>query len=134
MAAPKPPILELTIDARAEWVAHARHTVAAFVRDLGFFDAGGVELALSEVITNAVVHAFRDTEPGVIRVRAYLCNGGLELLVADDGAGLRPRSDSPGTGLGLSLVAQLADSVDFDTPPSGGTSVRLTFRRNHHRR
>ena len=46
---------------------------------------------------------------------------GVEVSVADDGLGLRPRSDSPGVGLGIPLIADLADRVEIT--PSGQPGV-----------
>jgi anti-sigma regulatory factor (Ser/Thr protein kinase) len=53
----------------------------------------------------------------------------IRVAVSDDGSGLAPRPDSPGAGLGLPLMAQLADELTVDRPVSGGTLVELTWRR-----
>ncbi len=45
----------------------------------------------------------------------------------DQGSGLAPRVDSPGLGLGLGLIAQVADSADVRAPESGGTEVLMRF-------
>ena len=39
---------------------------------------------------------------------------------------MRPRADSPGLGLGLPLMAHLADAVDI-VRTSPGTEIHLTF-------
>jgi anti-sigma regulatory factor (Ser/Thr protein kinase) len=53
-----------------------------------------------------------------------------ELLVAvsDDGVGLTPRADSPGLGLGLPIIAALADRFEVQER-AGGTRVLMGFRR-----
>ena len=45
----------------------------------------------------------------------------------DEGTGLAPRVDSPGLGLGLGLIAQVADSADVRAPETGGTEVVMRF-------
>ncbi len=45
----------------------------------------------------------------------------------DEGSGLAPRVDSPGLGLGLGLIAQVADSADVRAPEDGGTEVVMRF-------
>ena len=45
----------------------------------------------------------------------------------DEGSGLAPRVDSPGLGLGLGLIAQVADSADVRAPETGGTEVIMRF-------
>src|SRR5438105_3538961 len=70
-----------------------------------------LKLALSEAITNAVVHAFRQNTPGTVTVTLTVDPEGREVkaLVLDDGLGCKPRADSPGLGLGLPLIATLAE-------------------------
>jgi anti-sigma regulatory factor (Ser/Thr protein kinase) len=52
----------------------------------------------------------------------------LTVVVRDTGCGMSPREDSPGAGLGLPLIAQVAGSVSVDAPPGGhGTVVCMTF-------
>lgn len=87
-----------------------------------------VALAASEAATNVVVHAYRDLEePGEIEVAAALASEELWVIITDAGAGLRPRTDSPGLGLGLAIIAQMADGVDLVKPASGGLELRMRF-------
>ena len=52
--------------------------------------------------------------------------GQLVIAVRDRGAGLRPRTDSPGLGLGLPLIASVANRVEvFDDEP--GTRLQMSF-------
>ena len=41
--------------------------------------------------------------------------------------GIMPRSDSPGLGVGLPLVAKLAQRFRVETRPTGGTAVSMVF-------
>jgi serine/threonine-protein kinase RsbW len=86
-----------------------------------------VKLATSEAITNAVLHAYRD-DPGEIHVAAAVTAGELWVLVADDGAGLRPHADSPGLGVGLALIAQATDDFSVVRRAGVGTELRMRFR------
>jgi serine/threonine-protein kinase RsbW len=90
-----------------------------------------VALAASEAATNVVVHAYRDDEqPGQIEVAAALAADELWVIITDGGSGLRPRSDSPGLGLGLAIIAQMADGVDLVKPAAGGLELRMRFAVN----
>jgi hypothetical protein len=40
---------------------------------------------------------------------------------------MHPRADSPGAGLGLPLIAKVAESFSVSAPPGGGTEVSMTF-------
>lgn len=87
-----------------------------------------VTLAASEAATNVVVHAYRDAKhPGQIEVAAALAAEELWVIITDGGSGLRPRSDSPGLGLGLAIIAQMADGVDLVKPAAGGLELRMRF-------
>jgi anti-sigma regulatory factor (Ser/Thr protein kinase) len=84
--------------ARAESVAFLRQTVADFVAAAGIAepDVTDIQIAVSEAVTNAVMHAFRDgTEPGIVDVSVTVDDGQVEIVVRDDGRGMAPRDDSP---------------------------------------
>lgn len=89
-----------------------------------------VTLAVSEAANNVLQHAYRQaTKPGTIHVGATTTAGRIEVVIEDDGHGLAPRSDSPGAGLGLPLMAQLTDDLDVKRRPDGGTRVAMGWRR-----
>jgi serine/threonine-protein kinase RsbW len=127
------------IDEQACWTLPA---VPATVRQLrsrvtGFAQAAGaspelldaVALAVSETVTNAIVHAYAGVpEPGHVRVRCRRVEERLVVEVADDGVGIAYRDDSPGIGRGLSIVGALAEALDVTHGPGGsGTAVTMTF-------
>jgi serine/threonine-protein kinase RsbW len=91
---------------------------------------GDVALAVSEAVSNAVVHAFRGIgDRGTLMVEVAVEEEWLDVHVTDDGSGMAPRDDSPGLGLGLPLIRHLTDEVDLRRPPDGiGTEVWMRFR------
>jgi anti-sigma regulatory factor (Ser/Thr protein kinase) len=120
-----------TLTASARSVAEARRSVADFARDNGVPEpcVDNVLLAVSEAVTNAVVHAFRGlVDRGTVRVVATMYTEWIEVRVTDDGSGMAPRVDSPGLGLGLPLIQHLADEFDHRRPPNGvGTELWMRF-------
>jgi serine/threonine-protein kinase RsbW len=82
-----------------------------------------VALAVSEAVTNAVMHGFLDRDQGTVRVSVKAGDGEIVVVVADDGRGMQPRPDSPGLGMGLPLIGQLAASLDIRVPVGGGTEL-----------
>ena len=122
-----------TVPACARNVAELRQGVVDFARANGVPEErlSDVELAVSEAVTNSVVHAFRGIgERGTVVVEAAVReHEWIDVRVADDGSGMAPRDDSPGLGLGLPLIRLLADQFDHGRPSGGdGTEVWMRFR------
>lgn len=113
----------------AESVARARAAVTAFAEEAGAHGErlDTIRLAASEAITNAVKHAYTDHD-GAINVSASYVEDELWVLIADSGSGLRPHSKRPGLGLGLTLIAQLADDFRIHSRAAGGTELQMLFR------
>jgi serine/threonine-protein kinase RsbW len=87
-----------------------------------------INLAVSEAATNAVLHAYRDrARAGDVHVHVEQDDGFLEVIVCDDGVGMSPRSDSPGMGLGMSLIKHETQSFEVTTSACGGTKLMLRF-------
>lgn len=125
-----PDRLELSLVADPSVVRDARAAVAGFASSLGATaeTLSAVKLAVSEAVTNAVVHAYVDAgEPGTVQVTAERQDGRLCIAVADEGRGMVPRIDSPGSGLGLPMISNLASHFEISCEPQGGTRVVMTF-------
>jgi anti-sigma regulatory factor (Ser/Thr protein kinase) len=122
------PDLELTLPARAENVAVVRHAFGGLgdVLDVPDQTLSDIKLAVTEACTNVVVHAYPGEE-GKLGVRAMVDDRRLTVVVVDTGRGILPRPDSPGLGLGLPLIATLAESLELGTGPGDETEVRMTF-------
>jgi PAS domain S-box-containing protein len=119
--------LDLRLEAVPAAVGEARQGVAAFAERHGLARRDDVALAVTEAVTNAVLHAFIDREPGTVRVLVVTGADELTVTVTDDGRGMQPRADSPGLGLGLPTIGRLAALVDLREPPGGGTELSMTF-------
>jgi anti-sigma regulatory factor (Ser/Thr protein kinase) len=123
------PDIQLTLPARAENIAIVRHVLGAF-GEAFTVDAqilSDVRLAVTEACTNVVVHAYPDGEEGPMEVLAQIDERELSLIVRDRGKGITPRPDSPGLGLGLPLIASLAESVQLGRDEHDRTEVQMTF-------
>jgi stage II sporulation protein AB (anti-sigma F factor) len=109
--------------------AEARHAVTEFLHALGAdpHALADVLLAVSEVVTNAVIHGYRDKPGGVVAVEGRQWEDRLQVSVSDRGGGMAPRVDSPGLGLGLPMVGRIAQRVDITAQADGGTVVRMQF-------
>jgi serine/threonine-protein kinase RsbW len=130
--------MQIALPARAENIAIVRHAFGA-LEDAYALDPqtlSDIRLAVTEACTNVVVHAYPDGSDGPMEVLASLLGEELTVIVRDEGAGIGPRPDSPGLGLGLPLIASLAESVQLGRDDQERTQVSMTFSladANHHR-
>ncbi len=120
-------------------VGVARMAVTTFAATLGFTvpDIEELKVAVSEAVSNAVLHAYPDSE-GEVTVVAYPDEDGLVVLVEDSGTGIPDlaKAREPGfttspdhMGLGLSFMESFTDSLVLDSSPGQGTKVRMYKKR-----
>ena len=121
--------LELRLEAVPDSVGLARQAVVAFAARHELAAAPDVALAVTEAVTNAVVHAYRGGATGQVRVVACAQEAGLLVVVRDYGCGMLPNPGSPGAGLGLAVIGALAGEMNIERPDEGGgTRIRIRFK------
>ena len=100
---------------------------------LGEHRAGEVALAMAEVVSNLAKHAVAGAI--VLRVVRTAQDVGIELLAVDSGPGIADaaasmrdgRSSSGTLGIGLGMIARLADTFDLHSAPGHGTVLLARF-------
>jgi serine/threonine-protein kinase RsbW len=119
--------VQATFPATPPGVGQLRRAVTEVARRCGMSprEVNAARLAASEAASNAVIHAYGD-QPGDLRLEARVEDDELHLVIADDGAGLAPRADSPGLGLGLPIIAQMSQRFEIVSGPEG-TEIHLAF-------
>jgi anti-sigma regulatory factor (Ser/Thr protein kinase) len=107
----------------------ARGEVSSFAARNGAAveDLERVRLAVSEAVTNAVVHAYPAGTPGLVHVSAVVAGRELSVIVADDGCGIDGSAESPGLGFGLNLIEHACASFTITARPGGGTVLEMRF-------
>jgi serine/threonine-protein kinase RsbW len=125
------PDVRLTLPARPENVAVVRHVVGALSEALDLTPAvtDDVRLAVTEACTNVVRHAYAHRD-GTIDVVVRSNGAALDVIVGDSGRGLGPSPDRCGPGLGLPLIAALADSLEIERSAGAGSRLIMSFRRS----
>jgi serine/threonine-protein kinase RsbW len=121
------PRFELRLPASPTTVPHVRRALMTFASAHGVPEASDVGLAVTEAVTNAILHAYRGGESGEMRIVACAEPDRLVVVVRDYGCGMSPRPDSPGLGMGLSIIGRLAAEVNIERPADGGTRLRMHF-------
>ena len=116
----------------------ARVAVSAFAAQLDptVEELGELRTAVSEAVTNAVVHAYED-RLGPVSVRARILEGNIvEVCVGDRGRGIEDieRARAPmfttcstgeRSGMGFTIMESFCDSVRVRSAPGKGTRVTM---------
>ena len=116
----------------------ARTVAAAFMLKLDptLEQLSEVKTAVSEAVTNAVIHGYRGKE-GVITLEGKLENNTVTFCVSDSGTGIADiekareplYSGMPGgerSGMGFTIMETFMDSVAVESIPGEGTKVTMT--------
>ncbi|WP_426162820.1 sensor histidine kinase [Sandarakinorhabdus sp. DWP1-3-1] len=91
-------------------------------------------LVVNEVMTNALKHAFKDRDGGLITVSSLVEDTGCQVIIADDGIGLPPGATWPEPGkLSAVIVRSLQQNamatIDVQSAPGDGMRVSIFFAR-----
>ena len=131
---------ELSLPSRIDTIASAAAAVADFVGRSGISDdaAFGIDLAVREAVTNAVIHGNRQDEDKTVDLTLKSSPDAVEISVHDQGPGFNP-SEVPDptaeenilktSGRGIFFMRSFMDEVVWSLPPEGGTTVRMLKRR-----
>jgi anti-sigma regulatory factor (Ser/Thr protein kinase) len=121
--------VRLTLPARSENVAVVRHVLGAFAEALHLpvEVIEDMRLAVTEACTNVVRHAYDGAEPGLLEIVIRPDGDVLDVIVSDQGRGIGPSPDTAGPGLGLPLIAALADSLEIQHAPRAGSRLAMSF-------
>jgi serine/threonine-protein kinase RsbW len=128
--------IELTFSSRIEAVNEAAAAVSEFMNRLGIGEdvAFGVDMAVREAVTNAVIHGNKLNDAKTVEIKLRNTPGVFEISVHDQGSGFNP-SEVPDptkdenllktSGRGIFFMRNFMDEVQWSADPKGGTSVRM---------
>jgi serine/threonine-protein kinase RsbW len=131
---------ELSLPSEIETVATAAAAVAEFIGRFGVSDdaAFGIDMAVREAVTNAVLHGNRQDETKTVDIVLKSSPDAVEISVHDQGPGFNPEDVPDPTanenilktsGRGIFFMRTFMDEVDWLIRPEGGTTVRMLKRR-----
>lgn len=132
--------MELSFDSYPENEQFARTAVAAFLMDLNptLDDLEDVKTAVSEAVTNALIHGYEKLPEGSGRVQLRGEKAGrvVTVEISDQGKGIEniaqamepfftTRPDMDRSGLGFSFMEEFMDEVHITSEVGRGTKVTL---------
>jgi stage II sporulation protein AB (anti-sigma F factor) len=129
--------MELRLPSLSVNEGFARSVVGAFATQLNptLEEVADIKTAVSEAVTNAIVHAYPD-KMGEIVVSASLSGQTLEVSVSDKGVGISDieqarqpffstAGDESRSGMGFTVMETFMDEVTVTSAPGEGTTVRM---------
>ena len=131
--------MTVTFESRSSNEAFARSSVAAFIAQLDptVGELNDIRTAVSEAVTNCVVHAYKDTI-GKITINVRLTDNNSAIIkIKDKGCGIEDiekameplyttAPEEERAGLGFAVMQSFSDSVRVRSAPGKGTSITLT--------
>lgn len=131
--------IRLELPSRSSNEAVARGVVAAFAAQLDptLEELGDIKTAVSEAVTNCIVHAYPD-RIGIIILQCQIVQDTLEIVVRDRGRGIenleqarRPLFTTGGaerSGMGFTIMESFMTEFRVQSQPGKGTTVRMKKR------
>ena len=130
----------MEVESRSQNEEFARVTVAVFMSRLDptMEEMDDVKTAVSEAVTNAVIHGYQGRE-GIIYIQAAVEGQELTVEIRDKGVGIRDvtkamepmyTTDTTGerSGMGFSFMEAFMDEVQVLSAPGQGTCVTMKKR------
>ncbi|MBS7397453.1 MAG: anti-sigma F factor [Ruminiclostridium sp.] len=133
--------IKLTVPALSRNESFARAAVGAFVSQLDptLDELGSVKAAVSEAVTNCIVHAYADSDTiGLINITSRIIGNEIYIKISDKGCGIEDikkameplfttKPEQERSGLGFAVMESCCDKVRVSSKKGKGTTVTLIF-------
>ncbi len=129
--------MKLEILSKSANESFARVTVAAFASqlDLNIEQLADIKTAVSEAVTNCIIHAY-DTSEGIIEIEAKLTKNSLEIEISDRGKGIEnielakeplytTKPDLERSGMGFTIMESFMDELKIESIVGLGTKITM---------
>ncbi len=130
----------IKFDSVSENEGFARNVIASFLLPLnpGIGELTDIKTAVSEAVTNAIVHGYPDTV-GEVTMLAETDGENVHIVISDSGVGiddleaaLEPfyttKPDEERSGMGFTIIKTFMDEVKVISKQNAGTIVDMTKR------
>ena len=116
----------------------ARIAVASFASQLDptIEEIADIKTAVSEAVTNSIIHGYSNTE-GIVKIKGKLYEDEIEIEVSDNGAGIEnieearePLYTTKGnlerSGMGFTIMENFMDNLSVESIVGLGTKIVMT--------
>ena len=128
--------MKLIIESRSKNESFARQAVAAFAAQMDptVSEVNDIKTAVSEAVTNAIIHGYRDSF-GYITITVQLLQDGIRISVKDRGCGIPDveqamepaftTGDAERSGMGFTIMKSFMDKLSIRSKIGKGTTVTM---------
>lgn len=131
--------MKIVLPAQSKNEALSRSIVGAFAVELPFTveDINDIKTAVSEAVTNSIVHAYSSDKENEITIECFLTSDELEVRVKDEGVGIdnveeamqpfyTSKPNEERSGMGFTIMGTFMDSLKVTSKAGEGTEVVFT--------
>ena len=128
----------ITFDSRSSNESFARVAVAAFTTQLNptLEEVADIKTAVSEAITNAIIHGYEEDETKFVHMRCELIENTIKVVVEDYGKGIEDielakkplyttKANLERSGMGFTIMESFMDELKVESIPDMGTKVTM---------
>lgn len=129
--------MQIEFESRSQNEAFARTVVAAFAASLDptIEELADIKTAVSEAVTNSIIHAYEDVI-GIITIRCKIYDNEVMIEIEDQGVGIKDikkaleplyttRPELERSGMGFSFMEAFMDELEVESIYKKGTIVRM---------
>lgn len=135
--------VKIQFESKSQNEGFARVAVAAFVSQLDptIEELTDVKTAVSEAVTNSIIHGYENKKDGIVEVEAILEGNEITIIISDSGKGINnieeakeplytSRPDLERSGMGFTVMETFMDSLEVESEEGKGTRVVLKKKFN----
>lgn len=128
----------LEMESKSQNESYARVAVAAFVAQLDptVEEISDIKTAVSEAVTNSIIHGYEGKEDCIIRIEVCLCGNETKITIIDYGKGIKDikqameplytsRPDLERSGMGFTVMESFMDNIEVYSTEGKGTKIVL---------
>lgn len=130
--------MSVKFSANTENVSFARLLIAAFIlpMDPTVEEVSDIKLAVSEAVTNAIIHGYNNNQEGSVYVDCRYKDKKIYIEIRDKGVGIEnieearqplftSKPEDERAGLGFTIMETFMDDIHIESTPNCGTKILM---------
>lgn len=135
--------IKIEFEGKSQNEGFARVAIAAFASQLDptLDEITDVKTAVSEAVTNSIIHGYEGKKEGIVSIEAELFKNEITIIISDFGKGIKDvekareplytsRPDLERSGMGFTVMETFMDSIEVSSKEGEGTRIVLKKKFN----